>query len=112
MRLSHKTMLNKTDFGKVYKILDNCLTDFSEADRISKHGSNKQKRKKAQSEADSALKLAKYHAENNDEIYKLILSTCHSQFDYEEFWSEKYFERDMRRFLPILKEKIETLDKE
>ncbi len=100
----------KNDWVNVFKILEQCLSDFNDAYPKYQNGKNKQIRKSAESNVKSSISLARLHVEKNPEVLGLISNSRFGHiYAYDEFWETRYFGRDMYEFLIIMKEHINSL---
>lgn len=102
--------MNKTEWERVFDILEKCHSGFNGAYSDYKSGRNKQIRKAAESKVNSSIALARLHVERSPEILGLMSTSRFGHvFAYDEFWQARYFGRDMSEFLRRMKEHIASL---
>jgi hypothetical protein len=103
--------MNKNEWEKVYSMIEKFHSDFREAYPDYKNGRNKKIRDAAKGNVYSAIDLARLRVEGNPEILGLLLeSRFGQQYAYGEFWEARYFGDDMREFLLIMRQKIDSIE--
>lgn len=103
--------MNKSEWEKIYKKLDELHSDFLLSYPNYQGGKNKKIRDEARRKVDSAISLSKLHIENNPDLASLFVSSEFGQiYAQDEFWQARYFGRDMSKFLTLIQEKIRSLD--
>ena len=106
--------MNKEQWQDLYNILDRLLSDFLTNYRISREGKNKKIRDAAERDYESAISSADYHIKKNWDSFELLTGGKNANgFDRaiinDEFLLPRYFGNDMRDFLLVIKNHIETL---
>jgi hypothetical protein len=104
--------MEKREMQQHLKTLESFATDFADA-RSKQRRSNQQTRRQGDSDYDTAVKVARAYLERNPELHELLVDDENVNAADEFFLDgAKYFDTDLQRALPKLRELIATTEEE
>lgn len=98
--------MTKSEWQKIYEVLDKIHSDFIDSYSDYINGSNKKIKSTGERNAASSISLARNFIQRNPDVVDLFInSRFGQQFAEQEFWELRYFGRDMSEFLKLIKER-------
>ncbi len=101
--------MDKDKFRITYEVLSKLHSDFIMAYPNYMSGRNKEIRKIAERNVESAIAVTKINIERNSDVFKLFAESKFGEpYANDEFYQARYFGRDMSEFLRMIKAKLDS----